>query len=95
MFFTVIFIHPLSKLLFEIYIRIYFFKVTLPARPRKEGLETLVGIVVDYNLPSLKGILQPLSGPEGGRYKDLLQFDISELQCEGFRGVDKWQKVSF
>jgi len=70
-------------------------EVTLPARPRKEGLETLVGIVVDYNLPSLKGILQPLSGPEGGRYKDLLQFDISELQCEGFRGVDKWQKVEF
>jgi len=69
--------------------------VDLPAKPRAEDMETSVGIVVDYNLPSLKGILQPVHGPEGGEHKDLLQFDISQLQCEGFRGVDKWQKVEF
>jgi len=69
--------------------------VDLPARERKDGCETLIGVVVDYNLPSLKGILQPLGGPEGGEHKELLQFDVGELQCEGFRGVKKWQKVEF
>jgi len=70
-------------------------EIILPARPRPEGMETLTGIVVDYNLPSLKGILQPVAGPEGGEKKELLQFDISQLQCEGFRAVEQWKKVEF
>ena len=69
-------------------------EIILQAKPRPEGLETLSGVVVDYNLPSLKGILQPVSGSEGGENKELLQFDITQLQCEGFRAVNKWTKVA-
>jgi len=67
----------------------------IPAPPRPNTLEKLLGFVVDYNLPSLKGILQPLSGAEGGELKELLQFDISQLQCEGFRAIGKWTIVEY
>merc|ERR1719394_1060361 len=72
-----------------------FSDLDIPAPPRPDGMELLRGVIVDYNLPSLKGILQPLTGPDGGEHKDLLQFDISQLQCEGFRAVNKWTVVEY
>jgi len=70
-------------------------KVPLQAPPRKAELDKLIGVIVDYNLPSLKGILQPLAGLPGGEICELLQFDVPALQCESFRAVKKWERVEF
>jgi len=75
--------------------RISKFDQPVPARPRPDHKRALLGIIVDFNLPSMKGILQPYQGHDGGDCKDLLPFDISALQCDGFRGVEKWSTVEF
>lgn len=71
------------------------FDKPVPARPRPKSQRALLGIIVDFNLPSMKGILQPLRGIVGGNCKELLGFDMSSIQCDAFRGVDKWSTVEF
>merc|ERR1712083_1057446 len=70
-------------------------EVELRIKARERTTKKLLGVVVYYSLPSASGILQPYAGKQGGDIKELLPFSINDLQCEGYRAVEKWTRVEF
>jgi len=67
----------------------------LPRLVAKVPEDRIRGVVVDFHLPSMRGIIQPLADKSGGEQKGLYQFLQKDLQCEGFRAIEKWQTVEF